>query len=132
MLIAVSTLILIIIGVGWLFRRNARRHIPCMALAFLLDLGLLLYIEGTRHAINTVATGLKTPESHGLLLFHVTMSLLVLLLYLAQITSGVLLYRGRPGFSPVSVRNFHRFSAMAFLLFRGANYVTSFFVGKSR
>lgn len=115
-----------------MFRRNARRHISCMVLAFLLDLGLLLYIEGSRHAIHTVTTSLKTPESHGLLLFHVTMSLLVLLLYLAQITSGILLYRGRPGLNAVLVRNFHQISAMAFLFFRAANYVTSLFVAQPR
>ena len=121
MLIGISTLVLAIIGVGWFFR-------PLIVLAFSLDVGMLLYIEGTRHALHTLTEGLQAPTHHGLLLFHVLMSLLMLLLYLTQITSGFLLYRNRANITSASIRHFHRFSAIAFLLCRGANYITSFFV----
>src|SRR5688572_4695085 len=101
----VSTVVLLVIAIGWFFRRRVKIHIPCMVLAFVMDLTLLLYIEGTRQAIHTVTDGLKTPASHGLLLFHVSVSLLVILLYLAQIGSGLLLKR-HPGL--LRARNAHK------------------------
>lgn len=123
----VSTFILLVIAVGWFFRRHVAIHIPCMVVAFLMDLTLLLYIEGTRQAIHTVTDSLKTPAQHAFLLFHVSVSLLVILLYLVQMVSGIVLKR-KPGI--LSMRNAHKMSAIAFIVCRSANYITSFFVGQ--
>jgi hypothetical protein len=127
MLFAFSTLAILLIGLGWTFRYHPKRHIPLMLSAFLVDIGVLLYIEVTRHAIHTLEESLHTPASKALLLFHVAVSLLMVLLYVAQIGSGIWLYRV-PG---PQIRNFHRYSALTFVTCRLLNYITSFFVGQS-
>lgn len=124
MLTAISTFVMGLIALGWVFRHRAKAHMALMGLAFLLDVGLLLYIEGTRHAIHTVEESLQTPWGHGLLLFHVSVSFVMLTLYIAQISSGILLYRT----AAMGVRRFHVMSAILFLVCRLLNYVTSFFV----
>jgi uncharacterized membrane protein YozB (DUF420 family) len=123
MLFAISTVVLILIGLGWRFRREPKRHIPCMAAAFTIDLCLLLYIEITRHAVETLAKTIQTPRHHGLLLFHVSISTLTLVLYLVQIATGLALVRKR-----LSNPTIHRMTAYGFVTCRLLNYITSFFV----
>ncbi len=123
MLVWISTLVLAIIAVGLIYRKRPEVHIPCMSLAFAIDIGLVLYIEWSRHAIETVGKELTAPLPEGLLLFHVAVSLLTLVLYGVQMFSGVKLFKGvGPG------RNFHRNVGYGFIVCRLANYVTSFFV----
>jgi uncharacterized membrane protein YozB (DUF420 family) len=123
MLIAVSTCVLILIAVGLVFRRRPRVHLPCMLSAFALDLGLVLYIELNRHAIQTVGEAIHRPFPQGVLLFHVMMSLLTLALYVLMLRLGFGLLKGRE-----SVRLPHRYLGSAFVVCRLANYVSSFFV----
>lgn len=123
MLIAVSTLVVFLIFLGWKFRKRAEIHIPLMASAFVLDLGLLLYIEFTRHAIETIRVDIVSAADEKLLYFHVLVSAIMLVLYFIQIGTGIRLARGHA----VS-RAFHRNSGYAFILCRLLNYVTSFFV----
>jgi uncharacterized membrane protein YozB (DUF420 family) len=125
MLIAVSTLAVALIALGWKFRRRAKPHMALMGAAFLVDFCLLLYIEITRHAINTLNTDIHSnPASHGLLFFHVSMSLVMLVLYIAQIASGIALYKTN---SPAK-RRFHAVCGLLFVVCRLANYITSYFV----
>ncbi len=123
MLVAISTIVLLLIGLGLAQRHQPRVHMPLMILAFVMDLGLVLYIEWSRHAVETLAEGLKTPFSHQFLLFHVSVSALTLLLYVALIASGASLFRGRALSRPV-----HRGLAFAFIACRLTNYVTSFWM----
>lgn len=123
MLILVSTLALILIGLGWKFRRRVEIHIPLMMSAFATDIGLLLYIEWQRHALETLAREAQAPVHHPLLVFHVTFSVLTLLLYLAQLTTGILLIRGNP-----VKRTLHRRIGYCFLFCRLMNYGSSFFM----
>src|SRR5262249_11145139 len=100
-----------------------RVHMPCMVSAFALDLGLVLYIELTRHAIAAVGKAVQRPLPHGLLLFHVAVSLLVLVLYGLQLWLGSSLFKGRE-----DRRTLHRNLGIRFVVFRLTNYVTSMFV----
>jgi uncharacterized membrane protein YozB (DUF420 family) len=126
MLYGISTLVLLLIALGWKFRRQAKLHIAIMSVAFLIDLALLLYIEISRHAIAHVSTSVMTAQSDSLLYFHVTVSALTLVLYIVQISSGIKLFKG---LAPSS--KFHQRAAMLFVACRLLNYATSFFIPTS-
>lgn len=118
-----SSLILVFIGVGLWKRKQPRIHIPVMLAAFALDVALVLYIELSRHAIGTVVESVRTPDEHALLLFHVTVSLLVLVLYVILTWLGFKIVKGERG-----LLKLHRNLGGLFVLFRLTNYVTSFMV----
>lgn len=123
MLIAVSSIALVLIALGWWNRRRPEVHIPFMASAFAMDIGLLLYIEWNRHAIETFERELHSPTQVGLLFFHVAVSILTLVMYILLIISGVMLFRGNH-----RRRAMHRYGAHVFVVVRLLNYATSFFV----
>lgn len=126
MLYYISTFVLFLIFMGWKFRHRAKLHMSIMAVAFLIDLVLLLYIETSRHAIAHVSNSVLTAQSDTLLYFHVTVSTLTLVLYIVQISSGIKLFKGwAPG------RKFHQRAAMVFVTLRLLNYATSFFIPTS-
>lgn len=114
-LISVFTCVLIFIGIC--YRKNRKRHVPIMLTAFTIDVAMVLYIELTRHAIKT---SLHPP--HPFVTFHVCISVILMILYLVQVWVGFKLYRGG------TMRSFHRKMAVAFVIFRLANLVTSFYV----
>lgn len=114
---AVSSLVLLILAAGFLNRFHRRPHIPLMSSAFTIDLGLLLYIEITRHAIEKVS---RQPS--GLLMLHVLISVLTLLGYVVMVCAGIMLLRRHRW------RRLHRHAAKVFLTLRALNYVTSYLV----
>ncbi|MBI3089898.1 MAG: hypothetical protein HYY96_04465 [Candidatus Tectomicrobia bacterium] len=114
---AVSTLALLILAAGFLNRFHRRRHIPLMLSAFAIDLGLLLHIEITRHAIEKVS---RQPSR--LLLLHVLISVLMLLGYVVMVCAGIMVLRRNRW------RRLHRHAAKVFLTLRALNYVTSYLV----
>lgn len=118
MLHLLSTVVVLLVIAGILLRRNPAAHVRVMTAAFLVDLGIVLYIESTRHAIDRV-TGPAGP----LIWFHAGISTLVLLAYIGQITMGRRMLAGRP-----SSRQAHIALGVAFCLLRGTNYVTAFMV----
>lgn len=118
MTVFVSSLVLVLIALGLRFRRQRRVHIPLMISAFALDLGLVLWIELNRQAVEQALAGVQ-----GLLLFHILVSLLVLVLYAALIASGLGWLKARPwGIA------WHRRLALAFIVCRLTNFVTSLFL----
>jgi hypothetical protein len=119
----ISTLVLIIIVVGLKYRRLPKVHVPCMSLAFVLDIALLLYVEWSAHAIDTFTKEFTQPTHGGLLFFHVAVSLLMVILYIALIISGKQILKG-----DYARRIPHRNMAGIFLICRLANYITSFMV----
>jgi hypothetical protein len=123
MLILFSTLVLIIIAVGVWFKRRPEIHIPVMCCAFAMDLGLLLYIEVTRHAVENLSESIQSAVPDLLLYFHVLVSVLTLILYGVQIITGIKLSKGR-----INARQLHLKSAYLFITCRLLNYITSFFV----
>jgi hypothetical protein len=110
-----SLVVLGLLGAGILMRRRPRWHWPLMLSAFGLDLGLVIYLEGSRHAVETAATSI-----HPLVWVHATISLVVLGLWVAMLRLGWLMLHGRP-----AVRHTHRLLAGAFLVLRVANFATS-------
>lgn len=123
MLHVISTLAVFLIYLGWCFRKRAEVHMPLMMAAFATDIGLLLYIEWTRHAIATVEHDIRTAAGEWLLYFHIVVSGLMIVLYVFQIVSGFRLLNGHS-----LSRNIHRNGSYAFLVCRALNYVTSYFV----
>ncbi len=123
MLILFSTLVLAVIALGVWFRERPTLHIPLMSTAFAMDLGLLLYIEFTRHAVEKLGETMQSPTPDGLLYFHVAVSGLTLVLYFVQIFTGMRLYKGT-----TANRLLHRSGALLFIGCRLLNYITSFFV----
>ncbi len=116
---AASTVVLLLVAAGLYFRRRPRTHLPFMVAALVLDLSLVLYIELTRAAVETLVHKPISP----ILGFHVTVSVLVLLLYAAQVTLGLKKLRGGGG-SHLA----HRYLGIAFVVVRLLNYGTSYVV----
>ena len=113
-----STAVLVVLLVGFAQRANRRRHRALMLAAFAVDLGLVVWIEVTRHAIEKVAGGVP-----WLVQIHVAISTGVLVGYVAMILLGSRLFAGRG-----DLRSMHRWVGLGFVVLRGLNYVTSFLV----
>jgi hypothetical protein len=118
MLHILSTGVMAILAAGMYFRgRRPSIHWKLMVTAFVIDVGLVLYIELTRKAIEQI------PQARGLLLFHIAVSLSVIVCYLVMFALGRRLLGGR-----LDTRIAHRNVGFTFLTLRSLNYVTSFLV----
>jgi hypothetical protein len=115
----VSTLVLVLIGLGLSLRKQPRRHALCMRLAFAIDLTLVLYLEVARQAVETAIAG----GGGWLLPLHVTVSVLAALGWGLQLWLGQRLLRGQ---TVLRVR--HIQVGLFFLAARLVNYITSFYV----
>lgn len=113
-----STMIVVLLAIGFANRGARRRHRALMLLAFSADLAMVVYIEATRGAVEKVVAGVP-----ALLWFHVVVSLAVLVCYVGMISLGTRLFAGR-----YELRNWHRNLGVTFVVLRGLNYVTSFMV----
>jgi uncharacterized membrane protein YozB (DUF420 family) len=119
MLHILSTVVVLLIAGGlWVRHRQPRVHLRLMMAAFCCDMGLLVYIEATRHAVETVATR-GTP----LIWFHAAISSLVVLAYIAQIALGRRMLLGL-----AAPRRVHAVLGITFAALRSLNYITSFMV----
>lgn len=114
----ISSAVLLLIAIGFRYRRDPAVHVRFMTAAFAIDLALVLYIEGTRHAVETVVGGPRP-----LVWFHAAISLGVLALYVTQLSLGRRLLAGRP-----ASRRVHIALGLTFLVMRGLNYATAFVV----
>lgn len=123
MLIAISTLSVVLIGLGLRFRKRAEIHMSLMIMAFIIDIGLVMYIEWSRHALQELTGAAIDPVNHELLIFHAMASLLTIVLYLVQFVTGVILFRGGQ-----VQRILHRTTGILFVICRLLNYVTGFMV----
>ncbi len=116
----ISLGILALIFLGWIYRRKRNLHIGLMATAMAADLGLVLWIELSRHAVEQ-ALGVGEFELPGAFLaFHIVLSVVSLLLWFVQLVLGIKIARGKRQLLPV-----HKLCALFFVLFRLANFVTS-------
>jgi len=113
-----SAFVCVLVVVG-LFKRTSRRtHVTMMVSALLIDLGMVLYLEITRHVVESV----PTREMSGLLLFHIALSVVVLSLYGVQLYTGIKKkLKGLP--CPL-----HKRTAVFFVMTRFGNFVTSILV----
>jgi hypothetical protein len=106
----------VVIFVGLAYRRDRARHIPLMLLAFAADMALLLYIEFGKSAIKQTVSGALPTLRY----IHIAFAVASLLLYFAQIYTGIRLLRKGTG------RGTHKMLAMIFVPCRLATTVTSF------
>lgn len=119
MLHAASTAVLALIACGlWYRKRDRVWHLRLMVTAFVADVLLVLYIEMTRHAVETVAAKVRP-----MIWFHAGVSLAVLLCYVAMILLGRPMLAGR-----YETRKLHFAVGIAFVVLRSLNYVTSYMV----
>lgn len=117
-----SSVVLLILGFGLIVRKNRDLHIKVMTTAFVLDVLLVLIIEIQRHAVEKVVTQHLQP----ILLFHVIVSLLVVVGYVWQVILGRKILANVP-----NARTWHMYSGAIFMLLRLTNYVTSFMLPQS-
>ena len=115
----ISTLVLVILALGFWQRRHRKNHILLMSTAFAIDVGLVLAIELQRHAVEKVVG----DETTAFVIFHAAISLMVLLLYTAMAVLGRKIVTRQP-----NARLWHGRLAGVFVLFRLTNYVTSFYM----
>jgi hypothetical protein len=119
MLHALSTLVILMLMGGLYVRhRNRILHFKMMLSAFLIDVGLVLYIEISRHAVERVVTHIEP-----FVWFHAAVSLGVIILYIVQIFIGRRILQGR-----MVSTHAHRYVGISFCVLRLINYVTSFSV----
>lgn len=119
---ALSIAVFIVLLFGFKFRKRKEWHIPIMLSCFLIDLGLVLYIELTRKAIHTATHGM-----HPFVAFHVGVSTLTVLAYLFLIFLGVMILRG---IKMNPVHPIHRIAGLTFLVLRFTNLATSLWIEK--
>ena len=114
--LAISTVILITIYYGVSQRKNRRRHVPIMLGCGIADILLVLAIIAWRKALP------KAMEAETTILrVHLVFSIPALLLWFTAFYTGWRRKRGE------CVR-VHKWNAIAFLVARTGNWVTSFFV----
>ena len=111
----VSCLALALIALGVANRRRPAMHWRLMLAAFAIDVGMVLYLEGSRSAVERAATSI-----HPVIWVHAGISLGVLALWVAMLRLGWLMLHGQP-----ARRHTHRLLATVFLVLRLANLGTS-------
>ena len=97
-------------------RKNRRRHVKVMLTCGIVDILLVLAIVVVRKALPTAM-----EADTQILRIHLMFSIPALLLWFTAFASGRQRLRGK-------WVTFHRFNAIAFLIARTGNWVTSFFV----
>ena len=112
-----SVLVCVILVIGVLYRRRKRIHIPLMLTAMAIDVGMVLYLEIRRGVLESIPSRPMTP----LLVIHITISVLVLILYGVQVVTGYHNSKGRRS-------AWHPRIAALLLPLRFANLITSFMI----
>lgn len=123
MFIAISTLVILIVFVGLLYRHKKKIHIPLMSTAFAIDVILVLIIELQRQAIENVLVNRSI-----FVWFHVLISVSVLVFYIILAKTGTEMAKAVRIDAETKLVRIHKFSAIIFVILRLTNYVTSFFM----
>jgi len=112
-----SAFVCFILVIGVLNRRRKRIHIPLMLTAMAIDVGMVLYLEIRRGVVESIPTRPMTL----LLAVHITISVLVLILYGVQVVTGFRNAKGRRS-------TWHPWIAGLLLPLRFSNLITSFMI----
>ncbi len=115
-----STLIVLLMSLGIIKRKNRKLHVPIMLTAIVWDIILVLQIEFTRSAI---AKASKAVENSTILNVHVALALTTVLFYFVMLHTGRKLLKGDS-----RIRSKHALIGKITYLLRLATYITSFFV----
>lgn len=120
----VATFAWILLITGYLQRKNRTRHIPLMLTGIFLDIGLVLYLQFTRSAIQTAVSFTLTWIRQ----LHVISSTFAFVLYFPVLISGWKL--ASDAGSP-NMRSRHIRLATAALVFRTIGFILMFSLWKS-
>jgi len=106
---------------GFLNRRSVKKHIPLVLTAIVLDLGVVVFLQTTRSAVQTaVEFSLTVPQK-----IHIISSSIAVTLYIPMVALGVYLYRNR---THHKVRRVHRGIGMFALLSRTLGFIFMFWM----
>jgi hypothetical protein len=123
-----NTAMLLVLAAGLLYRFRPRAHIPLMLTAFVGDLVNVFLVEvysrRTSEGTGAVEKGIGAfaGEADFLSRFHIIVSTLCILGYVAALATGIRLLRRGTG------RRAHRVNAFIFIVTRLSSYVTSFWM----
>lgn len=112
-----SAFVCLLIVIGFVNRSRKKVHISMMLSALVIDVGIVLYLELTRQVIESIPQRDMTP----LLIFHICLSVAVLILYGVQVYTGIKNARGQRS-------SVHPKTAIIFLVTRFGNLITSYMV----
>jgi len=113
-----SIIIVLVMVIGILVRRNRKLHVRIMSLAMIWDVVLILQIELNRSAILKASKAVSNPL---ILNTHVGIAVATVLLY------GVMVYTGRALLAGKNeIRQKHRFLGYSTLFMRVLTLITSF------
>jgi hypothetical protein len=117
----VATVAYALIVAGFALRRSHRSaHAALMSAGMIIDLALVLTLQGQRDAIGTALAFTLTPLQQA----HVAVSTVATVLYIPLAILGAQLYFGRPG--PDERTHWHRRLGIAAFLFRTLGFVLMF------
>jgi len=116
-----NVFIMVLIVIGVLNRRNAKRHMKIMLTCFVVDMINLVAIEVRNAAINKSYEAFLSLENI-VLIIHILVSTIMVVCYVIAIYTGRRLYKRGIG------RKGHKRNAVVFLASRLANCITAFMV----
>ena len=114
--ISFACLILLMVGIA--LRRDRSKHPKIMVAAFVLDLGLVLYLELTRGAIDRAS-----QLASQILTIHVGFAVATLVFNVALLVTGYRIYSGKSAGLTT-----HRRLAWVFMICRIATFLTAFVI----
>ena len=114
-----ATIAWLLLVAGYLARRRRERHVPLVLTGMFMDIGLVMYLQVTRDALQTAASFQLEMWQQ----MHVAASSAALLLYPAILVMGIILFGDprRPG-----IRIWHVRISMTALAFRTAGFALMF------
>jgi hypothetical protein len=118
-----SFIITFVLIVGVFLSYNRKIHPPIMVGCFLADVGLVIWLEVTREAVET-ATG----NMSALMVTHIALAMSMLVLYVLMLLSGLKLLRAPANSDSLAIRRRHKFGAILFFVVRVAVLVTAMMV----
>lgn len=113
-----SIIIILVMVIGIIVRRNRKLHVKMMSFAMIWDIILILQIELNRSAILKASKAVSNPM---ILNVHVGIAVATVLLYGAMVYTGRALLSGRN-----EIRPKHRFLGYSTLCMRVLTFITSF------
>lgn len=113
-----STLIVLLMIVGVIQKKNRNLHVKIMISAIIWDVLLILQIELSRGAINKAS---KVAANPTILTVHIALAITTVLFYILMFYTGQKMLK-----NDMTIRGKHKAFGITTLLLRIATYITSF------
>jgi len=118
-----SIVITIVLLIGVALRRNRKLHPPIMIACFVADLGLVVWLEVTRSAVETAVGNMS-----ALMVTHIVLAVLMILSYVSLMATGFKVLRAKEPLEFDTHRKSHRAASISFFIIRVAVLVTALMV----